>query len=70
MTSVHEKENIEKDITLAKADSVIVACLCEKVQKGVSEIVSQLPEHMKSNTEVCLISELLKKSPDEIVTRQ
>jgi len=70
MTSVHEQENIEKDITLAKADFVIVTCINDKILKEVRNIVSKLPKHMKNNTETCLISELLKKSPDEIINCQ
>ena len=69
MSSVHEQENIEKDITLAKANVVIVACINDKILKDVQNIVSQLPENIKNITEACLISLLLKKNPDEIVNR-
>ena len=70
MTSVHEQENIEKDINLAKADFVIVACINEKVKTKVREIVSQMSDEMRDKTEVCLISELLKKKPEEIFNNQ
>lgn len=66
MTSVHEKENIEKDFSKAKADFVIVACRHEKILKEVQEIVLQMPEQIRNKTEVCLLSELLRKKPDEL----
>ena len=63
----HITENIIKDF---KTGAYKVFVCCErKLLNKVHEIVSQLPEHIKNNTEACLISELLKKSPDEIVNR-
>ena len=70
ITSVHEKENIEKDITLAKADFVIVACINEKVQEKVNEIVSQMSENIQNRSEVCLLSEFLKRKPEELLINQ
>ncbi|MBT4483953.1 MAG: hypothetical protein HOC71_09790 [Candidatus Latescibacteria bacterium] len=70
MTPVHEKENIEKDITLAKADYVIVACINKKVQEKVKEIVSQMPENFQNKSEVCLLSEFLKRKPEELLINQ
>jgi len=70
MTAVHEKINIEKNITLAKAKAVIVACLNEKVLTDVREIITQLPEEYQMKTKTILIPELLKAKPDEIITNQ
>jgi len=67
MTSVHEKENIEKDINLARADYLIVACINQKVFKEVQDIIKEMPEYLKNKTEVYLISELLKINPDEFI---
>jgi predicted GTPase len=67
MTSAHEKENIEKDFSLSKADYVIVACKDKKVKKEVQEIVSEMPEQFRNKTEVCLLSELLNKKPEDFV---
>jgi very-short-patch-repair endonuclease len=67
MTSVHERENIEKDFLLAKADSVIIACINDKVQKEIEDILIEIPEQIRNKTEVMLISELLKKNPEELL---
>jgi energy-coupling factor transporter ATP-binding protein EcfA2 len=67
MTAVHEKANIEKDLSKAKAFYVIVACLDEKVFKKVGEIVSKLPEETKEKTRICLVSKLLNENPDEFI---
>jgi hypothetical protein len=67
MTSVHEKENIEKDLIDAKSDFVIVACLNEKVLKEVQKIISEFSNEIQSKTQAILISELLKINPDEFI---
>lgn len=67
MTSVHEKENIDKNFLKAKADFVIVSCINQKVLKKVKEIVSGLPENIKNKTQAILLSELLSKKPDEFI---
>ena len=66
MTSAHEKENIEKDISKAKADFVIVACRDKKVLKEVHAIILEMPEQFRNKTEAYLISEILSKNADEI----
>jgi hypothetical protein len=67
MSSVNEKSNIEKDFSMALADKVIVACKDKKVLKEVHEIVAYLSDNYRNKTEVCLISELLNKEPDEVI---
>ncbi|MHB9141991.1 MAG: hypothetical protein ACYC25_08970, partial [Paludibacter sp.] len=67
MTSVHEKDNIEKDYSLAKASRIITACINEKVMKEVQDILQDMEKNMRNNTEVILISELLKENPDELI---
>jgi len=60
MTSVHEKENIEKDISIARADFVIIGCRDEKVLNEVNSIIQGLDEAMKSKTRALLLSGVLK----------
>ena len=68
MTSVHEKNNIEKDFSLAKADYVVVACLNEKVHREVMEIIAQQPDKIRSHTKTYLIQDLLKSEPKEFIS--
>lgn len=67
LTAVHEKENIEKNFYLAKADFVIVACKDEKVQKEVQAIVLEMSEQIRNKTKVYLLSKILSKRPEEII---
>ena len=67
MTSVHERENVEQDFLLAKADSIIIACINNKVQQEIEDILIEMPELIRNKTEVMLISELLKKNPEELI---
>ncbi len=67
MTVVNEKANIEKDINVAKADFVIVACKDEKVKGHVEKIAMEAQEDLRARAKVCLIGELLKISSEELV---
>lgn len=67
MTSVHEKENLLKDFNNAKADFVVVACRDEKVENEVKGMLIEMPEGMRNKTRVCLLSEVLKKQPDDFI---
>ncbi|MFH1014442.1 MAG: hypothetical protein V1762_00745 [Nitrospirota bacterium] len=69
MTSIHEKENTEKDINLARADFVIIACKDKKVKEEVMQIITGLPEEMRHKTTVLLLSEILKKDFDELINQ-
>lgn len=69
MTSVHEKDNIEKDFSLAKADFVIVACLNEKVHQEVIEIIARQAEKIRNKTKAYLIKDLLKTKPEEFINK-
>ena len=67
MTAVNEKVNIEKDITMAKADFVVVACKDDKVLEKVNELIDDLSEDLICRTKVCLIGDLFRVTPDEFV---
>ena len=67
MTASNEKSNIEKNFEFAKADFVVIACKDNKVEDSVQAIVQDMPEHIKSKTEVYLLSELMSLKPDEFV---
>lgn len=68
MTSVHEKENLEKDFFKAQADYVIVACKDKKVMKEVEETVTGMAEEIQGRTRVYLISELLNTDADAVMS--
>jgi hypothetical protein len=67
MTAMHEKVNIEKDLNNAQADLVITACRNEQVLKKVKKKVSELLREMQSKVRVCLVSEIFKMKPKDIV---
>ena len=67
MTSVNEKENIHKDFLKAMADFVLVACINDKVQKEVQEIILEMPEQIRDKTQVYLLSKLLNKDPHRLI---
>lgn len=67
MTAANEQQNIEKDILKAKADFVVVVCKDSKVQGQVEKIVSKMPSNLSCKTKVCLIGDILKVDPDQIV---
>ena len=67
MSAINEKVNIEKDISMALADKVIVACKDKKVLSEVQKIVADLADNFKDKTKVCLISEVLNSEPDQIL---
>ena len=69
LTPNHIKENITKDIENAKCDFVIVACKDDKVLRKAKSIIDDLPKSLKTKTHVLKISELLKKSDDEIIKK-
>ncbi len=70
MTAVHEKENIEKNYSLAKAYAVIIACLNEKVLKDVQKVILEMSDDIQNKTEACLISDILKRKTEEILNNQ
>ncbi|MBI9077684.1 MAG: hypothetical protein JEZ02_19945 [Desulfatibacillum sp.] len=61
MTPTHERVNIEKDIDLAQADYVIVACKDAKVLDKVEAVIQNLPEPYSKKSRAILISEVLSK---------
>lgn len=67
LTSSHIKENIIKDIEMAKCDFVIVACKDGKVMQKAKSMISDLPNEMKTRTELFKTTELLKARADEIL---
>ena len=67
VTSVHEKENIEKDLA-AGAEFVVVACKSEKIKNEVHNIIGGMPDEVKSKTQALLVSELLNRDPKELMS--
>ncbi|MCG8634516.1 MAG: hypothetical protein MI863_11855 [Desulfobacterales bacterium] len=67
MTAANEKQNIEKDITKAKADRVIVACKDKKVLGAVEKILSGMEFEFVNKTRACLIGDLLKRDPERVL---
>lgn len=67
MTSAHEKENIEKDINLARTDFVIIGCRDEKVLQEVNAIIGGLSEELKSRARVLLLSKILGLNLEELI---
>ena len=63
MTSVNERQNIEKDIA-ANVDGVIVACDTGKVRQEVVRIISDFPGQ---KIMAITAAELLRKDPDQII---
>lgn len=63
MTSVNERQNIEKDIAI-KVDGLIVACDTGRVRQEVDQIISDFPgQRIKAIT----VAELLRKDPHQII---
>jgi hypothetical protein len=60
MTAANEKNNIEKDFELARADYLIIACINEKVKLEIEKILSDFPERITKQTDVMHIKEVLK----------
>lgn len=69
MSSLHEKANIEKDIGIARADFIIIACRDKKVKEEVMQIITEIPEEMRNRTTVLLLSEILKKDLRDLINR-
>jgi len=61
MTAVNEKTNIMKDLNIARADRVIVACKDLKVLEEVKQKLFELQEGLRQKTAVYLLGEILKK---------
>jgi hypothetical protein len=70
MSSAHEKENIEKDINFARADSVIIGCKDEKVLSEVNAIIRELAEELKSKARAFLLSKILSLNLGELVNEK
>ena len=67
MTSAHEKENIEKDINLARAGIVIIGCRDEKVLSEVNSIIQELDEQLKNKARPFILSKILSLSLEGLV---
>ncbi len=67
MTSVHEKENIEKDINLARADLVIIGCKDNKVLVEVNAIMSELNDDLKGKVRAFILSRILNMGFEELI---
>lgn len=67
MTAKNEKENIEKDLTQARADYVIVACKDAKTLEKVNGIISRMPPKFKTKSQAVTISDLLKQGSEDLI---
>lgn len=67
MTSSHEKENIERDFSIAKSDFVIIGCRDKKVLEEVVKIIAEAQDEMRNKTTACLLSEILKRDLENLV---
>jgi very-short-patch-repair endonuclease len=69
ITSAHEKENIEKDINLARAGIVIIGCRDEKVLNEVNAIISELSGDLKIKARGFILSRILSMNIEDLVNR-
>lgn len=67
MTPDHEKANLEKDLLKAGVDFVIVGCKDRLVLDKVGRIISALPEEIAHRAKACLLSEILRMGPSQIL---
>ncbi len=65
---VHIKENIEKDILMARANLVIIVSNDKTIKSKAESIIKDLPEKMKNRTQNYLLSEILTKDPDKFIS--
>jgi chromosome segregation and condensation protein ScpB len=63
------KENIEKDIFMAKADFVIIVSNDKTIQSKANALIKDLPEEIQKRTQNYLLSEILTQDPDELITK-
>jgi very-short-patch-repair endonuclease len=66
MTSAHEKENIEKDIGMAKAGLVIIGCKDEKVLNEVTAIIGEFGEELNRKARAFILSRISGMNVEEI----
>ncbi len=67
MNVTHTRDNIEKDIQISEMDYVIITAKDKKVLEDIEEIVSTLPDELKSKTYVYSLSKLLKEDPRDLI---
>jgi hypothetical protein len=67
MTPGHEKANLELDLLKAGVDVVIVGCKNRLVLDKVSRIIDELPEEIAHRAKACLLSEILRMEPGQIL---
>lgn len=67
MTSVNEKANIERDINLARADFVIVACRDKKVLQEAEAIISDLDGEFETRAKALLLSKILSMNLSDLI---
>jgi DNA-binding MarR family transcriptional regulator len=68
VSPVHIKENIEKDISMAKAHYVIIVSNDKAIQSKANAIIKELPEEIQKRTQNYLLSEILIRDPDELIS--
>ncbi len=69
MTSAHERENIEKDVQMARADLVIIGCKDNKVLDEVNAIIKELGEDFRIKVKATLLSKVLNSDLEKLVAQ-
>ena len=69
LSTANINENIDRDFNLAEADFLYIACLDKKIMTRAKEIVDGFPDEIQIKTQILLISDLLKKEPDELIPK-
>jgi hypothetical protein len=67
VTSAHEKENIEKDVNLARANSVIIGCKDVKVLAEVNLIFGELGGELREKARAFVLSRILGMSIEDLI---
>jgi len=67
ISSAHEKENIEKDVNLARADLVVIGCRDEKILSEVNSIIQGLDENLRIKARAFMLSKILGMNAEELV---
>lgn len=70
ITSVHEKENIERDINLARADFVLIGCKDEKVLNEINAMIQELGEELRSKARAFILSRILSIGIEDLFNEE
>ena len=70
LTSTHERQNAERDLKEARCDWLVIACRDRRVLQGVETSLLDLHASLKERTRLCLLTQLMKWSLDELRDRK